>query len=65
MRAYDDLVAQGKVGYVGCSNYPAWQLMKALAVSERAGLTKYICQQVKHATSNTRSSRLVSISRLG
>jgi aryl-alcohol dehydrogenase-like predicted oxidoreductase len=48
MRAYDDLVAQGKVRYVGCSNYSAWQVMKALAVSDRYGLTKYICQQVNY-----------------
>jgi aryl-alcohol dehydrogenase-like predicted oxidoreductase len=48
MRAYDDLVAQGKVRYVGCSNYSAWQVMKALAVSERCGFTKYICQQVNY-----------------
>jgi aryl-alcohol dehydrogenase-like predicted oxidoreductase len=32
--AFDDLVRQGKVRYVGCSNYAGWQLMKALGVSE-------------------------------
>ena len=48
MRAYDDLVTQGKVRYVGCSNNSAWQVMKALAVSERHGLTRYICQQVNY-----------------
>jgi len=48
MRAYDDLVTQGKVRYVGCSNNSAWQVMKALGVSERLGLTRYVCQQVNY-----------------
>lgn len=48
MRAYDDLVTQGKVRYVGCSNNSAWQVMKSIAVSERLGLTRYICQQVNY-----------------
>ena len=48
MRAFDDLVTQGKVRYVGCSNHSAWQVMKALAVSNRLGLTKYVCQQVNY-----------------
>lgn len=49
LRAFDTLVAQGKVRYVGCSNHAAWQVMKALSVSERAGLTRYICQQVLYS----------------
>jgi aryl-alcohol dehydrogenase-like predicted oxidoreductase len=49
LRAYDDLVTQGKVRYVGCSNHAAWQVMKALAVSERLGLTRYVCQQVNYS----------------
>ena len=48
MRAYDDLVRQGKIRYAGCSNHSAWQVMKALAVSERFGLTRYVCQQVNY-----------------
>ena len=48
MRAYDDLVTQGKVRYVGCSNNSAWQVMKALAVSEKSGTDPYICQQVNY-----------------
>jgi aryl-alcohol dehydrogenase-like predicted oxidoreductase len=49
LRAFDDLVTQGKVRYVGCSNHAAWQVMKALAVSELAGLTRYVCQQVLYS----------------
>lgn len=48
MRAYDDLVTQGKVRYVGCSNNSAWQVMKSLAVSDRLGVVRYICQQVNY-----------------
>ena len=49
MRAYDDLVAQGKVRYVGCSNHSAWHVMKALGVSERRGFVRYVCQQVNYS----------------
>jgi aryl-alcohol dehydrogenase-like predicted oxidoreductase len=45
LRALDDLVRQGKVRYVGCSNLPAWQLMKALAVSDGTGLERFQCTQ--------------------
>ena len=30
LSALDDLVHQGKVRYIGCSNYPAWRLMQVL-----------------------------------
>ena len=32
LRALDDLVRQGKVRYIGCSNFAGWQLMKSLAI---------------------------------
>lgn len=41
LRALDDLVHQGKVRYLGCSNIPAWRLMKALWTSDRLGLARY------------------------
>jgi aryl-alcohol dehydrogenase-like predicted oxidoreductase len=41
MRALDDLVAAGKVRYVGCSNYPAWRLSKSLWVSDKYNLVRY------------------------
>ncbi len=34
LRAMDDLVRQGKVRYIGCSNYPAWQLAQALGIAK-------------------------------
>jgi len=48
LRAFDDLVTQGKVRYIGCSNHSAWHVMKALAWSDRAGLSRYVCQQVNY-----------------
>lgn len=41
MRAFDDLVRQGKVRYVGASNYAAWELMEALWVSDKYNLIRY------------------------
>jgi aryl-alcohol dehydrogenase-like predicted oxidoreductase len=49
LRALDDLVQAGKVRYIGCSNYSAWHLMKALSISEREGFNRYICQQVYYS----------------
>ncbi len=45
LTALDDLVQQGKVRYIGCSNYAGWQLMKALAISEKYNLEKFITLQ--------------------
>jgi len=45
LRAFDDLVRQGKVRYVGCSNYPAWRLMQALWTSDAHNLARYDCLQ--------------------
>jgi aryl-alcohol dehydrogenase-like predicted oxidoreductase len=41
LAALDDLVHSGKVRYIGCSNYPAWRLAKALWQSEKLGLARY------------------------
>ena len=40
LRVLDNLVFQGKVRYIGCSNWYAWQLMKALGISEAKNLAK-------------------------
>ena len=48
LRAFDDLVRDGKVRYVGCSNYAAWQLGKALWTSDRLGLARYDCVQPRY-----------------
>ena len=45
LEALNNLVCEGKVRYIGCSNFYAWQLMKALAVSDRKGWAKFISLQ--------------------
>jgi aryl-alcohol dehydrogenase-like predicted oxidoreductase len=46
LSALDDLVRAGKVRYVGCSNYTGWQLAKAVGLSERLGLERFVSQQI-------------------
>ena len=41
LRAFDDLVKQGKVRYVGASNYAAWELVQALWTSDKQNLVRY------------------------
>src|SRR5438876_1816249 len=48
LRALDDLVRQGKVRYLGCSNFPAWQVALALGISERQGGARYDCVQPRY-----------------
>jgi aryl-alcohol dehydrogenase-like predicted oxidoreductase len=49
LAALDDLVRAGKIRYVGCSNYPAWEVMKAIGVSERAGLARFASVQAYYS----------------
>jgi aryl-alcohol dehydrogenase-like predicted oxidoreductase len=48
LRALDDLVRQGKVRYLGCSNYPAWLVALSLGISARLGLARYDCVQPRY-----------------
>jgi len=48
LRAFDDLVRQGKVRYIGCSNFPAWQVALALGLSTRLGLARFDCVQPRY-----------------
>ena len=41
IRALDNLVQQGKVRYIGCSNWQAWKIAKALGVSELRNLARF------------------------
>jgi len=45
LRSLDDLVHQGKVRYIACSNFHAWQLCKALWVSDLHNLVRFDCIQ--------------------
>ena len=45
LRALDDLLRQGKVRYIGCSNFPAWQMTDAAWTARTAGLNGFVsCQ---------------------
>jgi aryl-alcohol dehydrogenase-like predicted oxidoreductase len=45
----DGLVTSGKVRYVACSNYTAWQLVKALGIAERRGLERFVAVQAYYS----------------
>jgi len=47
--ALDQLVRDGKVRYLACSNLAAWQIAKALGVSERRGLQRYSALQAYYS----------------
>ena len=49
LRAFDDLVSAGKVGYIGVSNFKAWQLMKSLATSDAAGFSRFVAAQYQYS----------------
>lgn len=49
LEALEHLVDSGKVRYVGVSNYTGWQLMKALGISERDRLPRFVSQQIYYS----------------
>jgi aryl-alcohol dehydrogenase-like predicted oxidoreductase len=48
LAALDQLVRQGKVRYIGCSNYAAWQIATALGISAARGLARFDCLQPRY-----------------
>ena len=48
LRALDDLVRQGKVRYIGCSNFSGWQLTKSLWISDLKGLARFETVQPRY-----------------
>lgn len=52
LRALDDLVKQGKVRYIGASNYSAWQLMQALWTSDQHRLARFDSLQPHYSLAN-------------
>ncbi|HLZ65403.1 MAG TPA: aldo/keto reductase [Aliidongia sp.] len=48
----DQLVRAGKVGYIGCSNFAGWHLMKSLAASDRHGFPRYVAHQAYYSLLN-------------
>ncbi|MDQ3247941.1 MAG: aldo/keto reductase [Chloroflexota bacterium] len=49
LRAFDDLVHQGKVRYIACSNYEAWRLLEAVWISETKSLARFECYQPQYS----------------
>lgn len=49
LSALDALISLGKVRYIGSSNFSGWQMMKALAVSDRASAARFAAQQVYYS----------------
>ncbi len=49
LSALTDLVRSGKVRYIGCSKYTAWQLMKALWVSDSRGFERFVTLQPQYS----------------
>ena len=49
LRTMDDLVRQGKVRYIACSNYEAWRLCDALGFSDSRGLARFECYQPQYS----------------
>lgn len=48
LRTLDDLVRDGKVRYIGASNFKGWQLQKALDMSDQMGLDRFVCLQPQY-----------------
>ncbi|MBB6734593.1 aldo/keto reductase [Cohnella zeiphila] len=57
LRTLDDMVRAGKVRYVGASNYAAWELMKALGISDRAGQVRYVSTQTSYSLADRTPER--------
>lgn len=49
LHTFNDLVTHGKVRYIGVSNFKAWQLMKALSVSDSNGWARFIAAQYQYS----------------
>ena len=48
LEALDTLVTQGKIRYIGCSNYSGWHVMKALGVSDMQRRQRFVTQQIHY-----------------
>lgn len=48
LSALDTLVSQGKVRYVGCSNYSGWHIMKVLGIADLKSYPRFVTQQIHY-----------------
>jgi aryl-alcohol dehydrogenase-like predicted oxidoreductase len=49
LSAFTDLVRQGKVRYIGCSNFGAWRLMESLWASDKHGYERFVSVQPEYS----------------
>jgi aryl-alcohol dehydrogenase-like predicted oxidoreductase len=49
LSALNQLVLQGKVRYIGCSNFSAWHIMKGLSIAEKRGFERFISGQMNYS----------------
>ena len=59
MVAFDDLTRQGKVRYIGVSNFTGWQLMRSLEVSDAHGFERFVCLQPQYSLAERNIEREV------
>jgi len=57
LRCLEHFVQAGKVKYIGCSNYYAWELMKALGISKELGISSYISHQTSYSLADRTPER--------
>ncbi|HEX4142158.1 MAG TPA: aldo/keto reductase [Pirellulales bacterium] len=57
LRALDTLVTQGKVRYIGCSNWQAWKIAKALGISEHKNLARFDTLQAYYSIASRELER--------
>jgi aryl-alcohol dehydrogenase-like predicted oxidoreductase len=49
LEAFGELVAEGKVRHIGCSNYAAWRVERARSISDARRLPRYCCIQQRRS----------------
>jgi len=60
MQALDDLVTQGKIRYIGCSNLPSWQVVESQWLSKSMGLNRFVsCQDEYNILNRDVESELI------
>lgn len=57
LRAFDDLIRQGKVRYIGCSNFQAWQAVEAEWTAKHLGLNGFVSCQSQYSLLNREVDR--------
>ena len=60
MQALDDLVTQGKIRYIGCSNLPSWQVVESQWISKSMGLNRFVsCQDEYNILNRNAEAELI------